>query len=157
MLNLFKKYEQLIAYAVFGVLTTLVNIVSFWGLENMAGWHYFWSNNLAWLLSVLFAFFTNKTYVFKSKYTTKTAFFKEMSAFFGARIASLVIDDLIMFVGISLLSANSMVVKILDQFIVIAMNYVLSKIIFKSDPMKGKTDKSDQTKVKKDVQEINNE
>lgn len=147
MLNLLKKYEQLIAYAVFGVLTTLVNIASFWALEHLVGWNYFWSNNLAWLLSVLFAFFTNKTYVFKSKYTTKKAFFKEMTAFFGARIASLVVDDLIMFIGISLLGMNSLVVKILDQFIVIAMNYVLSKIIFKSDPMKGQ----------KDVQEINND
>lgn len=147
MSKLFKKYEQLIAYAVFGVLTTLVNIASFWFFENVIHWNYFWSNNMAWLLSVLFAFFTNKTYVFKSKYTTRFAFLKEMVAFFGARIASLVVDDLIMFVGISLLSMNSMLVKVIDQFIVIAMNYVLSKIIFKSDPMKGK----------KEVQEVKND
>ncbi|MFD1671011.1 GtrA family protein [Agrilactobacillus yilanensis] len=146
MINLLKKYEQLISYAIFGVLTTIVNIVSFWFFENIINWNYFWSNNIAWLLSVLFALFTNKTFVFKSKYTTLVAFIKEAIAFFGARIASLVIDDLIMFVGISLLHFSSLPVKIVDQFVVIAMNYVLSKIIFKSDPLKGK----------KDVQEIKN-
>lgn len=146
MINLLKKYEQLISYAIFGVLTTIVNIVSFWFFENIINWNYFWSNNIAWLLSVLFALFTNKTFVFKSNYTTLVAFIKEAIAFFGARIASLVIDDLIMFVGISLLHFSSLPVKIVDQFVVIAMNYVLSKIIFKSDPLKGK----------KDVQEIKN-
>lgn len=137
MLKLIQKYRQLIAYAIFGVLTTLVNIFAFALLEKGAGWHYFWSNNLAWLIAVLFAFFTNKTFVFRSPYTTASAFFKEIVAFFGARIASLAVDDLVMFVGISLLSMNSILVKVIDNVIVIIINYVLSKLIFKSDPLKG--------------------
>ncbi|MCD2256614.1 GtrA family protein [Lactobacillus sp. CC-MHH1034] len=146
MIELIKKYKQLINYAIFGVLTTVINIGAFQLLDHNLNWNYMWANNMAWFISVLFAFFTNKTLVFGSKYTTKGAFTRELLAFFAARLASLLVDDAIMYVGVSLLGMNSLLTKIVDNIIVIIINYVLSKIIFKSDPMKSKKEEVAQSK-----------
>ncbi|KRN28338.1 gtrA-like family protein [Lactobacillus selangorensis] len=129
--NLYEKYRDILAYLVFGVLTTLINIVVYWFCTSVLHWNYMLANNLAWFLSVLFAFFTNKTFVFRSKYTTVKAFFIEMGAFFFARGVSLILDDGIMFVGISLLHWSSLLTKFIDQFVVIAVNYIFSKWIFR--------------------------
>ncbi|GAF39995.1 hypothetical protein FC83_GL003005 [Agrilactobacillus composti DSM 18527 = JCM 14202] len=140
MLGLIHKYKQLIAYGIFGVLTTVVNIVAYQLFAKYLGINPLVANVIAWFLSVLFAFFTNKTYVFGSKYTTKNAFFKELWAFFGARVASFGIDELCVLIGITWLGLPGLPVKIVDNIIVIVINYVLSKIIFKSDPLAGKKD-----------------
>lgn len=131
MFVLFKKYQSLIAYAFFGGVTTLVNIGVFAGLDWL-GWNYQVANVIAWFLSVLVAYLTNKVWVFSSHYTTVKAFIIEISQFFFFRVLTLVIDVVIMYVGISLLDDNSILVKIIDNVIVIIVNYVFSKwYIFK--------------------------
>lgn len=129
--QLIQKYWEQLMYLVFGVLTTLVNMVVFFGLDHYTTLNYLVSNTIAWFLSVLFAFFTNKTWVFQSKYTTLKDFSREITSFFFFRGISFVIDTAIMFVGISLLAWPNMLVKVLDQIIVILANYVFSKWIFK--------------------------
>jgi len=128
--TLIHKYREQLMYLVFGVLTTLVNMVVFFVLDRYTGWYYLLSNTIAWFLSVLFAFFTNKTWVFQSKYTNFTAFIREMGGFFFFRGISYLMDTAIMFVGISLLAGPNMVVKIIDQIVVILANYIFSKWIF---------------------------
>lgn len=131
--HLYHQYHDFIMYAFFGGLTTLVNLVTFWALYYTP-LHVSWlpANTIAWFLSVTFAFFTNKTWVFRSPYTTASAFFIEMFWFFAARGVSLGADTAIMWVGIDLLHASAMLTKIVDQIVVILMNYVFSKWIFHS-------------------------
>lgn len=128
--NLIHKYWEQLMYLVFGVLTTAVNMVVFYLLDQYTGMYYLLSNTVAWFLSVLFAFFTNKTWVFQSKYTTFRDFSREIASFFFFRVISYIMDTAIMFVGISMLHGPNMVVKIIDQFVIILANYIFSKWIF---------------------------
>ncbi|AST84071.1 GtrA family protein [Latilactobacillus sakei] len=128
--NLIHKYWEQLMYLVFGVLTTAVNMVVFYLLDQYTGMYYLLSNTIAWFLSVLFAFFTNKTWVFQSKYTTFRDFSHEIASFFFFRGISYIMDTAIMFVGISMLHGPNMVVKIIDQFVIILANYIFSKWIF---------------------------
>ncbi|SPS03287.1 GtrA family protein [Latilactobacillus sakei] len=128
--NLTHKYWEQLMYLVFGVLTTAVNMVVFYLLDQYTGMYYLLSNTIAWFLSVLFAFFTNKTWVFQSKYTTFRDFSREIASFFFFRGISYIMDTAIMFVGISMLHGPNMVVKIIDQFVIILANYIFSKWIF---------------------------
>ena len=128
--NLIHRYWEQLMYLVFGVLTTAVNMVVFYLLDQYTGMYYLLSNTIAWFLSVLFAFFTNKTWVFQSKYTTFRDFSREMASFFFFRGISYIMDTAIMFVGISMLHGPNMVVKIIDQFVIILANYIFSKWIF---------------------------
>lgn len=94
--------------------------------------YYQLANFLAWLLSVLFAFITNKLWVFESKFTTVKSFLIEMWWFFFYRIISLGFDAGIMFIGISLLHANGLLTKLVDQVVIVLLNYFFSKfLIFK--------------------------
>ncbi|HJE97578.1 MAG TPA: GtrA family protein [Ligilactobacillus acidipiscis] len=126
------KYKGVIAYLFFGVLTTLINIIAFYLFGTVFALYYQLANVIAWLLSVLFAFFTNKVWVFGSKYTTMKAFWSEMGKFFFYRGVSLVIDAAIMFLGVSVLKVDKNLTKLLDQVVVVLINYFFSKfLIFK--------------------------
>ena len=132
MNKLFKKYQSVISYLLFGVLTTLVNLIVFYLFNTKLGLFYQTANFVAWFLSVLFAFITNKLWVFDSKTPTFKAFLTEMWSFFFYRIVSFVFDAGIMFIGITLLNLNSNLTKLLDQVIIVLLNYVFSKfLIFK--------------------------
>ncbi|MDO4979176.1 MAG: GtrA family protein [Candidatus Saccharibacteria bacterium] len=127
--KLISKYWEIITYIIFGVLTTVVNVVVYWlfaevwHIPNMVSWA------VAWIASVAFAYVTNRKWVFDSK----AKGFKEISAeivkFVGARVFSGGVDALIMWVAVDLLSMNNMVWKIIANIVVIIMNYVLSKLI----------------------------
>lgn len=127
----FKQYESLINYLFFGGLTTLINIVVFGLLDHHI--YYQIANVIAWLASVIFAFITNKLWVFHSKSMDWRTFLWESLSFFFFRILSLGVDSAIMWLGITVLSGNSLVVKIIDQFVIVAINYIFSKwIIFRN-------------------------
>lgn len=96
--KLYKKYEEIIAYVFFGGLTTLVNIVVFFIVNDVLHVHYLAANAAAWLASVLFAYVTNRKWVFKSKCSGASAILREMMLFIGARVMSGLGDMLIMFV-----------------------------------------------------------
>ncbi|KRM95233.1 GtrA family protein [Loigolactobacillus rennini] len=131
MISLFKKYQSVIAYLFFGGLTTLVNIITFAILQPIMNYQF--ANILAWIASVLFAYVTNKLWVFSSKTHGLLALFKEMGAFFFFRVLSLLMDIVIMWLGISVLNANPLLTKIIDNVIVVIANYFFSKwYIFKS-------------------------
>ena len=131
--KLFKKYQSVIAYLFFGGLTTLINFVVFFIFDSGLHWNYQVANFIAWFLSVLFAFFTNKLFVFQSKSLDKKVMTKEILSFFFFRILSLGIDMLGMYICISLINLSKMLSKIIMNIIVIVANYVFSKIfIFKT-------------------------
>ena len=127
----YNKYREVLLYLVFGALTTLVNIVVFYLCRKLKLETYL-SNAVAWFLSVLFAFITNKLYVFESKNKNFKENFREIFSFVGFRILSLIFDMAFMYLMIEIISFNEMGAKILANIFVIILNYVFSKLfIFK--------------------------
>lgn len=133
MKKLYLKYQELINYIVFGVATTLVNYVVFAFFIKIIPLNYQVANLIAWILSVLFAYFTNKLYVFNSHSWEKKILVKEISSFFTARIFSYLIEVVILFVGINLLKGNELIIKLIDNVVIVVINYVFSKLIIFKD------------------------
>lgn len=130
--ELFIKYKELINYGIFGVLTTVINYVSYIIFTRVFKLEIFTSNLLAWILSVMFAFITNKIIVFESKEFTLKTLVKEGIAFIVARILSLLLDMLILYIMVDIMGISDLIVKIISNIIVIMVNYILSKfLIFK--------------------------
>lgn len=137
--ELFEKYREMILYLFFGGCTTLVNIVSYY-ICSQIGIGTAISTVIAWVLSVLFAYITNRTFVFASKAHGISAVLKETANFFLCRLATGLLDLAIMVIFVDLLHFNGMVIKILSNIIVIILNYVASKLlIFKEKSKTGKT------------------
>ncbi len=127
----FNKYREALLYLFFGGCTTLVNIVAFYIVRKFGVSTYI-TNIIAWFLSVVFAFITNKLFVFESKNTSIKDSFKECFSFFLFRVISLVFDMGIMYLLIDLLNINEMVSKVFSNIFVVIINYVFSKLfIFK--------------------------
>lgn len=131
--QVWNHYHAVIAYLFFGVLTTLVNIGSFALFNVYLHWQYQIANVVAWIITVLLAYFTNKVWVFNSKYTTTKALVIELFHFIVFRLLTLLLEIIIMYVGISLLRQDTVLVKIIDNVIVVIANYLFSKwFIFKA-------------------------
>lgn len=129
MFKIYKKYEEIINYLIFGALTTLISVLSYALFTRVFNINYILSNIISWVVAVTFAFFTNKIYVFKSKNEELTG---EMIKFYLSRLTSLGIELAVMFLMVDLLNINDIISKIIVQFIVIVLNYVFSKIfVFK--------------------------
>lgn len=130
---LYAKYEEFVLYVVFGVFTTIVNIGIYWFLADVAGVYYLIANMAAWLGAVLFAYVTNRKWVFKSKQTGFKKIFKEMMLFICGRVLSGIGDMVILFVFVDVLKLGNLSGKIASQIFVVIFNYVFSKLmIFKS-------------------------
>lgn len=134
IIDLYNKYKEVINYLIFGVLTTVVSLVTYYLLTSFVLdandlIELQIANILSWIISVLFAYITNRKFVFESN---NDNFIKEIRNFFGSRIVTLLLDMIIMFVGVTLLEVNDKVVKIISQVLVIVGNYLLSKLfVFK--------------------------
>ncbi len=127
--DLYRKYKELILYLIFGVLATVINIVAFWICNDICHVEYKLSNVIAWTLSVIFAFMTNKLLVFESKNKSKEETTKEAVAFVGARLFSLVVDMILMVIMIDTIKMNSLVAKIISNVVVVIINYIFSKFL----------------------------
>ncbi len=135
--ELCKKYEEIIVYLIVGVLTTIVS----WATCFICKWTFLnpdieWQNAiiniLAWVTGVLFGYVTNRKYVFKSH---NPEILKEFTQFAGARVSTLLLDIVIMFLTVNLLSMNYWIAKIcISSVLVMILNYVFSKLfVFKKD------------------------
>jgi putative flippase GtrA len=121
--------KSTISYLVFGVLTTAVNIVVYTFLVTFFNMDYKLATTIAWILSVLFAFITNKLYVFNSKDLSISLMMKEFANFVFFRLLSLVIDIIIMVIIIDVLKGNDILAKFIANGVVIVMNYFTSKYV----------------------------
>lgn len=146
MKKLFEKYKEVITYVIFGVLTTLVNFAAFWVFTKICGEKLYLLNNaIAWILSVIFAYVTNKLFVFESKSWKVKVLAKEIPEFFLARVFSFALEEggLWLFVTVlkfdrfsfNLLSfeiTGQIIAKVILAVIVVILNYFFSKfVIFK--------------------------
>lgn len=132
MIDFLKKYREQLLYLIFGGLTTLVNILVYFVCDSLWHWGTVWSTIIAWVVSVLFAFVTNKLFVFESKTRSPKALLWEAGSFFGCRLFSGVLDLAIMWLTVDLLHWPSLLMKIISNVLVIILNYVFSKwLIFR--------------------------
>lgn len=135
MINIYKKNKEIINYLIFGVLTTVVSFVVYFIFAKVFKIDEVISNVISWFFSVLFAFITNKLYVFESKETGKKTLLKEIISFYLARLFTGVVCDLGVFaLMVKIFKINDVLSKLVTQVIVIVLNYVLSKLfVFKQN------------------------
>ncbi|MCR5151069.1 MAG: GtrA family protein [Clostridiales bacterium] len=136
--------KEIITYFIFGVLTTLVNWAIYTVLVHFAGVSITFSNSVAWVGGVLFAFVTNKIWVFESKSLRIKTVFRELIAFVAARAATGVLEifgvPLLVKIGLSqtIFGVEGALSKVIVSVAVIILNYVFSKmIVFKNSKEKG--------------------
>lgn len=133
--KLWFKYKELFFYGVFGVGATVINIVSYRVLANTFGKKYFLiANIIAWILAFIFAFITNKLFVFESKSWEAQIAIKEFVGFLSARLATGILDTVLMWLFVSVISLDDTLSKIIINILVIIINYIASKFfIFKKE------------------------
>ncbi|GAA3663815.1 GtrA family protein [Asaccharospora irregularis] len=129
VLYLYKKYKEILLYLFFGVLTTIVSLSTYYFFSEILEIHYLISNVFSWIFAVLFAYITNRLWVFKSKNNDIKSILKEMFAFINCRLLSGAIDMVVMFLLVDILIVNSMYAKLITQIIVVILNYIFSKLI----------------------------
>lgn len=127
--ELLEKYREVISYIFWGAMTTLVNYVVYFVCTKALGIDYLISNVVAWFLSVLFAFWVNKVYVFRSYGKDVKTMAREFGTFVSARVLSGVLETGMLALFVETLHFNSDVVKIAASILVVIINYVLSKLI----------------------------
>ena len=133
--EIYKKVvnRETITYGIFGILTTIVNFVSYEGLYRL-GMTNLTANWMAWVIAVTFAYIVNKWSVFRSRSSTVRAELTKMGKFYGARLVSLGVEQLGMFIFVDKLGIYRWLVKGALSVIVIILNYIFSKLyIFGKD------------------------
>ena len=138
MKDIYEKYKDVIPYLFFGVCTTVVNVISYWICAHPLSLNTMVSTVIAWTLAVLFAYITNRKWVFHSEARTSGEITKEIVSFFSYRLATGLIDWGCMFVFVELLNMNDLIVKFAANVLVIVLNYVASKLII----FRGKSDET---------------
>ena len=133
IIGLYFNYKEVINYLIFGALCTVVNFATYFLFAKILLVEEVTSSGLSWFFAVLFAYITNKLFVFESKTETKKDFFKEIISFFLARILSGILCDVGTFaLMVKVFKINDIFSKIVTQIMVIIVNYIFSKLfIFK--------------------------
>ena len=128
--ELYVKYKEIINYLIVGGLTTFValgvyyaSVLTFLNPNN--GIELQIANILSWIAGVIFAYFTNRKYVFESKNPNKL---QEAAKFTASRLVTLFLDMATMFIGVTLLKFNDKIIKLIAQVLVIIGNYIFSKL-----------------------------
>lgn len=137
------KYKELLLYLIFGVLTTLVNLFVFWVFTKILGEEMYLVNNaIAWVAGVVFAFVTNKLFVFESKSISPKTVVRELAGFVGARLFSFGVEEGGMWLFVDFFGfgeknvtafgfavTGQIIAKLLLAVIVVIINYFFSKFI----------------------------
>lgn len=132
------KYKEVLLYLIFGGLTTVVSLVSFWVCTYPLHINVLISNVISWICAVSFAYVTNAKWVFEAKPASAGEALKQCVSFFAGRLATLGVEEAILFVFVTLLHGNEMLVKVIAQIVVVVLNYVVSKLfVFKKKDTDG--------------------
>ena len=128
---LWVKYREIILYFIFGFLTFLISVATYTFCSRVLSLNELIANVVSWVIAVLFAFFTNRKWVFDGGDATK-GFWGQMASFFGGRLFTLAVEELILLVFVTWLRFDDVVVKVVAQVVVIVLNYFISKFwVFK--------------------------
>ena len=115
-------------YLFFGVCTTGVNIIAYWACSRFIKLNTVLSTVFAWLLAVLFAYITNRIWVFASMVTGFKGIMMEFISFIVCRLATGIVDIVVMYLCVDMFGMNDVLIKTLSNIIVIVLNYVASKL-----------------------------
>lgn len=135
LLDLYKKYEEIVNYIIVGGCTTVVSLATKWGLlftilSAKDAWQLQIANIISWIVAVTFAYVTNRLFVFKRK---NKANWKEAGKFYGSRVFTLLLEMFIMWFFVTLLQMNShtwvIVWTLVCQVLVTVLNYIISKFL----------------------------
>lgn len=129
IIDLLKKYREVIQYGFWGVMTTLVNYIVYFGCTKLAEVDYLISNVIAWCVAVIFAFVVNKVFVFRSKGWSGKALLWEFGSFVSARVLSGVMETGLLWLFVEQLHFSDSVIKIVAGVLVVIINYFFSKLI----------------------------
>ena len=133
MIKLTKKYKETISYLIFGILSTIVNIATYVFFSRIIKINFMVSNIIAWFVAVIFAYITNKFFVFESKDINIKFILKEITSFMSLRILSGLTELILMYIMINIMLINDFIVKIITNIVVVILNFIFSKlIIFKN-------------------------
>lgn len=137
IIKIYKKNEEAINYLFWGFAAFVLGTGLFYVFANVMGLYEQIANVISWVICVIFAYCTNRTFVFKSKVTGINNILMEFKDFIAARVLTLVMENAILFVMIDLMDIHNMIAKIVGQVVVIVSNYFLSKLwIFKNKKAK---------------------
>lgn len=125
--KLLNRYKELILYGIFGLGATFINIIAYWLFFSIFHLYFMLANGLAWLLAFIFAFLTNKLFVFESKNFRGTVAVQEMISFLFTRVFTGVLDMTLMWLMVDMGKVSGVYAKIFVNVIVILVNYVMSK------------------------------
>ena len=123
----YRKYKEVLLYLFFGVLTFIISIVSYGLLAIKL--NVLIANILSWILAVIFAYITNRVWVFDNIADKGRNNIYEMLRFITGRIFTLIVEELILYFFITRLEMDKIIVKIIAQIIVIVLNYIISKLL----------------------------
>ncbi|MBE5822959.1 MAG: GtrA family protein [Butyrivibrio sp.] len=133
VLNIFEpfytKHKEGLMYLFFGGLTFFLSLFLFWFMDSVMHINEVINNSIDWVICVAFQFFTNRTWVFDGKVDNTKDFLKQAGSFTAGRLFTLVVEDVLIFIFITLLAWPKMPVKLGATFVVIVLNYVISKLI----------------------------
>lgn len=127
--TLVKSHWDVFTYLIFGVLTTVVNYLVYLPAYNLLHLSASVSNILSWVVAVAFAYLTNKPFVFQSHDWSMKTVLPELGKFVSCRLASGGMETVILLVTVDLLGWNGNVWKLVTQVLVVAMNYIASKLL----------------------------
>ena len=136
--------KEIILYVIFGVLTTIVNLIAYYLFSNIININYLISNAIAWIISVVFAYITNKFFVFNSSYINKDVIIEEFIKFMNCRLISGLSEVVLLFLFVDLLLMNDIVAKLIIEVLVALINFIFSKVfIFKGvDELRSEVNKA---------------
>ena len=123
----YRAHKEGLLYLFFGGLTFLISVLSYVLCYESLGMHELLANGVSWVLAVLFAFFTNRAWVFGGRERETGSLISQAARFFAARIFTLLVEEAMLYGLITRLGLASTPVKILAQVVVIALNYGISK------------------------------
>ena len=128
------NFKQIFLYGIFGALTTALDIFVYWLITRVFGIAVVPSTVIAWGVAVLFAYWSNRNFVFQSKENSFTGIIREAAYFFAARIATGITDVVIMYLFVDVLGFYDVIIKTASNILVIVLNYIASKFfIFKGE------------------------
>ena len=126
---IYYRYREMWLYALFGLGTVLINMFVYSLFTEYIDLGVLIANAIAWIFATLFAFYTNRRWVFVSHATGVFAFFMQLGSLCLGRFMTLIVEEWMLFFLIEMKGLPNMLVKFFSQIVVIALNYLISKLI----------------------------
>ncbi len=129
----YQAHREGLLYLFFGGITTVLSLGLFTYIELCTPINELVNNVIVWIICVLFQFFTNRTWVFDGHVETWKEFWQQMGQFFGGRLFTLGVEEVILLIFITWLGFNAIAIKLIAQVVIVILNYIISKLfIFKN-------------------------